>query len=227
MHAFLIIGANDDARRAYIEDLVSREKIAVYDRVIASSQKETSIGIADIRSFIQSLLLSPASGNTVAGIIYDAGSLTPESQQALLKTLEEPPKHVRIYIGTENATHLIPTILSRCECIYLPDAPDQKSPDVLKTIETLIQSSPGAVIHSLSEIGKTKEDLSLWLDQAIAALRQDLLQTVHAKKKTDTSVKQALLHGFLDAKQYQKNNVSLQLLVEHAWFVAQTKKRTE
>lgn len=228
VHAFLIIGSNDEARRTRIDALVSHEKIAEFDRVIAQSQKETSIGIADIRSFIQSLSLAPASGSSVAGIIYDATILTPESQQALLKTLEEPPKNVRIYIGIDNATHLLPTILSRCDCIYLADAAHPDSyPEVQTTIETLLASSPGTVIHTLSAIGKTKEDLLRWLEQAIEALRYDLLQTVHTKKKSDTAAKQALLHAFLEVLQYQKNNVSLAVLVEHAFFSAQTKKRTE
>lgn len=54
------------------------------------------------------------------GIIYDADRMNAEAQNALLKTLEEPPPESLIMLVTGNAGILLPTTISRCRAITLP-----------------------------------------------------------------------------------------------------------
>lgn len=54
------------------------------------------------------------------GIIYDADRMNAEAQNALLKTLEEPPSESLIILATGNAGVLLPTTISRCRTITLP-----------------------------------------------------------------------------------------------------------
>ena len=71
-------------------------------------------GIDEIRELKESVILAPASCEYNIYIIDEAHMLTTEAFNALLKTLEEPPKHV-IFILATTERHKIPTtILSRC-----------------------------------------------------------------------------------------------------------------
>ena len=54
------------------------------------------------------------------GIIYDADRMNAEAQNALLKTLEEPPPESLIILTSGNAGMLLPTTISRCRTITLP-----------------------------------------------------------------------------------------------------------
>ncbi|MBR2508801.1 MAG: hypothetical protein IKB71_03550 [Lentisphaeria bacterium] len=54
------------------------------------------------------------------GIIYDADRMNAEAQNALLKTLEEPPPESMIILVTGNSGVLLPTTISRCRSIVLP-----------------------------------------------------------------------------------------------------------
>lgn len=71
-------------------------------------------GIDDVRSLRERVGLAPAEGLMMVYIIDEVHMLTAEAFNALLKTLEEPPKHVMFILCTTE-THKIPeTVLSRC-----------------------------------------------------------------------------------------------------------------
>ncbi len=53
------------------------------------------------------------------GIIWDADCMNPQSQNAFLKTLEEPPRNTSFILTTEKPNALLPTTRSRCQCIQI------------------------------------------------------------------------------------------------------------
>lgn len=55
------------------------------------------------------------------GVIYEADRMNDEAQNALLKTLEEPPPDTTLILCTANPASLLPTTRSRCQIIKLPD----------------------------------------------------------------------------------------------------------
>ena len=61
-------------------------------------------------------------GGWKAGVVYGADRLKSESANAFLKTLEEPPPQTLFLLLTEQPEQLLPTIISRCQRIDLPDA---------------------------------------------------------------------------------------------------------
>lgn len=67
----------------------------------------------------QFYLTSTASGNKKIGIIYDADRMNAESQNAFLKTLEEPPANSFFILATGNPSALLPTTRSRCQTLML------------------------------------------------------------------------------------------------------------
>lgn len=77
---------------------------------------DTSIGITEVRE-IQHFLSRKATQGSHIVLIYDAHLLTLPAQNALLKTLEEPPSYSQIYLITSFSDQLLPTVQSRCEII--------------------------------------------------------------------------------------------------------------
>ncbi len=72
-------------------------------------------GIDEIRTLRENVSLSPAAGRYKIYIIDEVHMLTQEAFNALLKTLEEPPAHVKFVFATTHPHKILPTILSRCQ----------------------------------------------------------------------------------------------------------------
>ena len=79
------------------------------------THEKASIGIDDIRDqLINDITIKPYSSSHKVYIIPDANKMTEQAQNALLKTIEEPPAYATILLLTENAQNLLSTITSRC-----------------------------------------------------------------------------------------------------------------
>jgi len=72
-------------------------------------------GIDEIRNLKENIKFAPQQGRFKVYIIDEVHMLTPEAFNALLKTLEEPPSHVKFIFATTAPYKVIPTILSRCQ----------------------------------------------------------------------------------------------------------------
>lgn len=72
-------------------------------------------GIDHIRDLRETVKYAPAAGKFRIYYIDEVHMLTKESFNALLKTLEEPPPHVKFIFATTEADKILPTILSRCQ----------------------------------------------------------------------------------------------------------------
>jgi DNA polymerase-3 subunit gamma/tau len=72
-------------------------------------------GIEEIRALRDTVKYAPAGGRFKIYIIDEVHSLTKDAFNALLKTLEEPPEHVKFFFATTEPEKVLPTILSRCQ----------------------------------------------------------------------------------------------------------------
>jgi len=72
-------------------------------------------GIDEIRTLRENVKFSPVSGNYKIYIIDEVHMLTQEAFNALLKTLEEPPEHVKFIFATTRPDKVLATIVSRCQ----------------------------------------------------------------------------------------------------------------
>jgi len=91
-------------------------------------------GIEDIRILRDAVKLAPVSGKKKIYIIDEAHMLTTEASNALLKTLEEPPKHVIFILATTNPEKLIDTIRSRTTLIAFNKATVDEITNSLKRV---------------------------------------------------------------------------------------------
>ena len=88
--------------------------------IIWVTHEKYSIGVDDIRNQLNNnISIKPYSGPYKIYIIPDADKMTEQAQNALLKTIEEPPEYAVILLLTNNVDNLLPTILSRCVTLNL------------------------------------------------------------------------------------------------------------
>jgi len=88
-------------------------------------------GVDQIRDLRDNVQYAPATGNFKIYIIDEVHMLTTEAFNALLKTLEEPPAHVKFIFATTEAHKVLPTILSRCQRFDLKRISDK---DIVKQL---------------------------------------------------------------------------------------------
>ena len=89
-----------------------------YVDIINYSSKKSSFGVDDVRDIIEEVYKKPFEKDKKVIIIHEGNKLTIQAQNALLKTIEEPPKGVYIIILCESLELILDTIKSRCE-IYI------------------------------------------------------------------------------------------------------------
>lgn len=95
------------------------------DIIWVGHEKPGSIGVEDIRNQVNNTVaVKPYQGPYKVYIIPQADLMTVQAQNALLKTIEEPPEYVVIMLLTENAEVLLPTINSRCVMLKLRNIKD-------------------------------------------------------------------------------------------------------
>ena len=85
------------------------------DIITVTHEKPTSFGVEELREqLVQDVTIRPYDSRYKIYIIPDAELMTPAAQNAILKTIEEPPEYAVIMLLTTNAGKFLPTILSRC-----------------------------------------------------------------------------------------------------------------
>ena len=95
------------------------------DIVYVSHEKPNSIGVEDIRAQINGDIgIKPYSSPHKIYIMNEGEKMTVQAQNALLKTLEEPPAYAVILILTTHVEALLPTILSRCVVLNMKPVSD-------------------------------------------------------------------------------------------------------
>lgn len=93
---------------------------------VTHEKTPNSIGVDDVREQISgSAQIKPYSSPYKIYIVPEAEKMTQQAQNALLKTLEEPPEYVVILLLTSNINALLPTILSRCVVLNMKPVPDK------------------------------------------------------------------------------------------------------
>jgi len=124
-HTILIIDGDKTTRSNKALELAKEflgGRLSKFDLLEISNEEtdKMSLGIEVSRQIIDFLKEKPIERKTKGVVIHEAGSLTVEAQNALLKTLEEPPATSFLIMTTQKKTDLLPTVLSRCQIVKLP-----------------------------------------------------------------------------------------------------------
>ncbi len=123
-----------------------------------SHEKPGSIGVEDIRSQINhDVAIKPYSSPRKVYIINEGEKMTVQAQNALLKTLEEPPEYTVILILTTNVESLLPTVLSRCIVLNMKPVRDgQIKRFLMETMQVPDYKADLCAAFARGNIGKAK-----------------------------------------------------------------------
>lgn len=215
MHSYLIIGPDEQSRTKEIQARLDHFDISAFD-VITMNASQSLIGINDVREFISRLQLLPVQSPMLAGVISDASLLTIEAQQALLKTLEEPPPTVILFLGISQRNMLLSTVLSRLESVVCKEQhttlPSTRSINE-EIIKSLLSANSGQRLLILSHPCKTKEETRLFLSDAIHILREKL----DPHTASNTTQIATILTRLMKLYDINQSSMNMQLLIESAF----------
>lgn len=122
-HAHLIIGPNGIGKsilaRIFALKILNKDKDIDYVDIINYRPSKASMGVDEVREIIEEVSKRPYEGDKKVIIIHEGSKLTVQAQNALLKTIEEPPQGVYIILLAESLETLLETIKSRCQVYKL------------------------------------------------------------------------------------------------------------
>ena len=127
-------------------------------------------GVDDIREIIESIYYKASSGRFKVYIIDEVHMLSNNAFNALLKTLEEPPEHVKFIFATTEIRKVPVTVLSRCQRFDLRRIEPEEMMELLKKIagsEGVNVSEDALRMITRAAEGSARDAQSL-LDQAIS-----------------------------------------------------------
>lgn len=118
-HAHLIIGEDGIGKSLIAKDfamnILGVQTDKDYIDIVEYRTNKESFGIDNVREIIGEANKKPYEFNKKIIIIYNGEKLTSQAQNALLKTIEEPPKGVFIIITSSSGERILDTIKSRCQ----------------------------------------------------------------------------------------------------------------
>ena len=144
-------------------EFIQPEKGKIKKEVIDRMVKKTSI--------------APLESNKRIIIIDDCDKLGMDSQNALLKTLEEPPSYINIILITSNMNNLVPTIISRCQVVKFYPVENKKIMEILVERYEKTQEEAGFIAHfTKGSIGKS---INLSKSKEFFQKREEAIGIIH------------------------------------------------
>ncbi|HRO87571.1 MAG: DNA polymerase III subunit gamma/tau [Chiayiivirga sp.] len=159
----------------------------------------SNTGVDDVREVIENAQYLPTRGRYKVYLIDEVHMLSKNAFNALLKTLEEPPEHVKFLLATTDPQKLLPTVLSRCLQFHLRRLSEEQIAGQIRHILTAegVAAEEGAIAQlAHAADGSLRDGLSL-LDQALAFTGGGL--TDAAVRAMLGTVDRSRIAGLLDA----------------------------
>ena len=184
--SYLIEGNGENVLQKLIPHLEKKHKIKTLGNPDFIIRNVSTFVIEDARE-IKELASRRGSTSEKRIFIIQAGSLTREASNALLKTLEEPGEHTHFFIITPSINRILPTIISRCQVVR-----DHSSVSISLLIlpEKFLSFSPVKRLSYVKEVmGKldkeeiTKSDVHSFIEELIRYQYEEAKNTKHNKLK--------------------------------------------
>lgn len=181
MTSYLILG-NVEQTKTYALNLalefLQTKQISHPDLLVLTDEKVDikNFGIAAVRNLEHQISLKPYQAPYKVALIYNSHLLSPEAQNALLKTLEEPPEKTIIILTAPHKQLLPDTIESRCQIVNLVTHKRQPAQDqTISQVEQIIQTRPLERLPMAANIAKGSHEAKIWLEEQIILWRQALI----------------------------------------------------
>ena len=177
-HAYMFEGPNGIGKNTMARELAAilleMENLFNSPDYIEIKPDGNSIKIAQIRKLQSDILVKPYKSYKIY-VIDEAQKMTVEAQNALLKTLEEPPKYAIIILITDNKESLLDTIKSRCEIIKFTPIPMQEVASYLTM--NGIDSKRASLLANFSR-GSMKKAIELSESEEFNLMREEVQKYV-------------------------------------------------
>lgn len=177
--------------------------------VLGVGEEESNIGVETVRKAQSFLSTHPVSREEKLLIIEEAEKLTIEAQNALLKTLEEPPAKASIYLLTINSDLLLPTVLSRCLITNLPSVLPTREGEWDKVLEKLEQADLGERMELASKVAKGRDETISSLESLLVSQRELIISSKSSLKDTHR------VRATMEAIKKLKANTNVRLVIEN------------
>ena len=222
-HAYMFegpsgVGKNTMAREL-TATLLEMENLFNSPDYIEITPDGNSIKIAQIRKLQSDILVKPYKSYKIY-VIDEAQKMTVEAQNALLKTLEEPPKYAIIILITNNKESLLDTIKSRCEIIKFTPIPLVEVADYLtqtgvdKNRASLLANFSRGSMQKAIELSES-EDFHIMRDEVQKYVEtfltgsmldiMDIQSSIEKYKDNITNVLDLLVNYFRDIMMVKEN----------------------
>lgn len=172
--------------------------------------------VEDTRELLENVQYAPTRGRFKVYLIDEVHMLSTSSFNALLKTLEEPPPHVKFLLATTDPHKLPVTVLSRCLQFNLKNMPAEQIATYLQKVlgeEQITFDEPSVWQIGRAAKGSMRDALSL-TDQAIAFCGGELSET--AVNQMLGSIDQSRVVALVQALQQGDGSAILQQVAELA-----------
>ena len=183
------------------------------DVILVQATKRKTIGVDDIRTQIQQDIdIKPYQYRYKIYIVENADTMTLQAQNALLKTLEEPPDYGIIFLLSSNYNRFLPTILSRCAILKLKSLSFHQVQDYLiKKVQIPDYQAKLYASFAQGNIGKAQE---MTADSTFIMMRDQVIQWANQINKID------LVSLFEMEKEFEKykDNIQEVLDIFYTWY---------
>lgn len=188
-HAHIITGPDGIGKsimaRMFAMKILGKTEEHNYVDIINYKSTKASLGIDEVRKIIEEVSKKPYEGDKKVIIIHGGDKLTVQAQNAMLKTIEEPPKGVYIILLSESLELLLDTIKSRCQVYKLTPLDKEEMTKYLKNIgESDSNKIAAALSYGEGIPGRAERILK---DEELDILRKliiDLLNEVNNKDES-------------------------------------------
>ena len=222
-HAYMFEGPSGVGKNTMARDLATTllemENLFNSPDYIEITPDGNSIKIAQIRKLQPDILVKPYKSYKIY-VIDEAQKMTVEAQNALLKTLEEPPKYAIIILITNNKESLLDTIKSRCEIIKFTPIPLVEVADYLtqtgvdKNRASLLANFSRGSMQKAIELSES-EDFHIMRDEVQKYVEtfltgsmldiMDIQSSIEKYKDNITNVLDLLVNYFRDIMMVKEN----------------------
>lgn len=212
-HAHLITGRDGIGKSIVADIFVSKilKKELGKENVdaIHYRNKKASIGVSEVREIIEEVNKRPYEGDKKVIVIYDAEKLTIQAQNALLKTIEEPPSGVYILLLTTNLEVILDTIKSRCQIYKLTPLNKKEMIDFINlNYEVNEEMLSSLLAYSEGIPGRTEKFLKDSELQSLRNLIIDMLRDINKNEAYITIKYEKAFYNYKDEKEELLNIIS-------------------
>lgn len=206
----ILVTGTKSARKAKVQHFLEDLGLKIHENnpdlmMVVPEEGKKSIGIKQIRETNKFLNEKPFAHKNKAVVVKNAELLTTQAQNALLKTLEEPPNFAQIILETKTEKDLLETVVSRCRRIKVDSKGKTKEITQKISIKEILKQSKGEKMQTADAVSKQDrveviEDLETWIEDLRDGMDSDTAQNIEKI--------------LLVKKDLERTNVALKLALE-------------